>query len=538
MILANKFKPSKKQLLILLCILTLTITNCKDKSTEKDEVKATAEEKIQKPNIVIIYTDDLGYGDLSSYGATEIHTPAIDALAEEGIAFHNAYATAATCTPSRYSLLTGNYAWRKKGTSVAKGDQGLLIDTARTTLPGMLQSAGYNTGIVGKWHLGLGGSNGPDWNGKIAPGPLEIGFNYSYLIPATGDRVPCVYVENHHIVNLDPNDPIRVNYNEKIGNWPTGKENPELLTMKPSQGHNHTIVNGISRIGYMDGGKAALWDDETIPLELVEKSKKFINSNKEEPFFLLLSTHDIHVPRVANKMFQGKSKMGLRGDVILQMDWTVSQIMDILKEQNLLNNTIVVFSSDNGPVLDDGYADRARELVGNHKPTGGLRGGKYSAYDGGSKIPLIVRWPDGKGKGTISNALFSQVDFLSSFAQLVDIEKIEDDVIDSQNRLNVLLGDDNTGRTSLVQESFMGAISYLEGDWKYIEPLDGPNMVPWGPIIETGFQKEPQLYNLKNDPGEQHNLALKSPEKVKELQQKLTNLKKDGFTNKHEVNLK
>ncbi|GGW51086.1 sulfatase family protein [Arenibacter certesii] len=510
---------------------------CKNKNEEKLNTSSAYEREVRKPNIVFIYTDDLGFGDISSYGGTGVGTPAIDGLAEEGIAFHNAYATAATCTPSRYSLLTGNYAWRREGASVAKGDQGLLIDTSSTTLPAVLRIAGYRTGIVGKWHLGLGGEDGPDWNGKIAPGPLEIGFDYSYLIPATGDRVPCVFVENHHIVNLDPNDPVQINYQEKIGDWPTGKETPELLTLKPSQGHNNTIVNGISRIGYMVGGKAALWDDETVPMELVDKSQKFIKSTSGQPFFLLLSTHDIHVPRVANKMFQGKSGMGPRGDVILQLDWTVEQIMETLKSQNLLDNTIVVFSSDNGPVLDDGYEDQARELIGDHKPTGGMRGGKYSAYDGGTKVPLIIRWPNGKAKGTVSNALFSQVDFLRSFAHLTRVEKVPDDVIDSQNRLDVLLGDDEVGRTSLVQESYLGPLSYVENSWKYIEPLDGPTLVPWGPIIETGFQKQPQLYNLKEDPEEQKNLAEQFPEKVKDLRGKLTNLKKDGFTNKHEVNL-
>lgn len=530
MFLKNYFLP--------VCVLFVLFTmSCKHKSEETKAVTNTSEEHRLKPNIVFIYTDDLGYGDISSYGATAIETPNIDALANQGIAFHNAYATAATCTPSRYSLLTGDYAWRKKGTGVAKGDQGLLIDTARTTLPKMLKTAGYKTGIVGKWHLGLGGAEGPDWNGKIAPGPLEIGFDYAYLIPATGDRVPCVFVENHHIVNLDPNDPIRVNYKEKIGNWPTGKENPELLTLKPSQGHNNTIVNGISRIGYMEGGKAALWNDETIPMELVDKSKKFIAANNGQPFFLMVSTHDIHVPRIANKMFQGKSKMGARGDVILQLDWTVKQIMETLKAQNLLDNTIVVFSSDNGPVVDDGYHDRARELLGNHKPTGGMRGGKYSAYDGGSKIPLIVRWHDGKNKGTISNALFSQVDFLRSFAQLIGVKKVGADVIDSQNQLNVLLGNDTVGRASLIQESYMGPLSYVENSWKYIEPLDGPKLVPWGPVIETGFQLKPQLYDLKNDPNEQKNLATEYPEKVKDFREKLMKLKKDGFANKHEVEL-
>lgn len=527
----------KTQSIIVYTVLSIFIIGCKDKSSETKPNVTIAHKKAQKPNIVFIYTDDLGYGDISAYGATSIATPAIDALADEGILFDNAYATAATCTPSRYSLLTGDYAWRKKGTGVATGDEALLIDTQHTTLPGVLNSAGYKTGIVGKWHLGLGGADGPDWNGKIAPGPLEIGFDYSYIIPATGDRVPCVFVENHHIVNLDPNDPISVNYKEKVGDWPTGKENPELLTMKPSQGHNHTIVNGVSRIGYMTGGKDALWDDETIPMELVDKSKKFIDASKGQPFFLLLSTHDIHVPRIANKMFQGKSGMGPRGDVILQLDWTVNEIIKTLKEQNLLENTIVIFSSDNGPVVDDGYQDQAKELLGDHKPTGGLRGGKYSAYEGGSKIPLIIRWPDGKGKGTVSHALVSQVDFLRSLAQLAGVETIKDDVIDSQNRLDVFMGDDTIGRTSLVQESFMGPISYLEGEWKYIEPKDGPKQVPWGTEIETGFQLVPQLYHLKNDPNETENLASKFPEKVEDLSAKLTDLKKDGFTNQHEVNL-
>ena len=286
----------------------------------------------------------------------------------------------------------------------------------------------------------------------------------------------------------------------------------------------------------MIDGKAALWTDETIPMELVDKSKKFIDQNKEEPFFLLLSTHDIHVPRIANKMFQGKSGLGARGDVILQLDWTVNEIIKTLKEQNLLDNTIIVFSSDNGPVLDDGHADNAVELLVNHKPTAGLRGGKYSSFNGGTKIPLIIRWPNGKGKGTVSDALVSQVDFLTSFAAIAGIKKIKEDVIDSKNTLDVFLGDNKIGRNSIVQESYLGPVSYLENDWKYIEPNNGPKFVPWA-NIETGFQKKAQLYNIKNDPNEQENLATKYPKKVKDLKEKLLNLKKNGFKNQHEVNL-
>ncbi|WP_242204254.1 sulfatase family protein [Aestuariivivens insulae] len=507
---------------ILLAFLALTVIGCKNKTSEKED--PTKEQK--QPNIVMIYADDLGYGDISAYGATTIQTPAIDSLAKEGIAFHNAYATAATCTPSRYSLLTGMYAWRKKGNSIASGDQPLLFDTSKPTLASVLHSAGYKTGVVGKWHLGLGGPEGPDWNGDLKPGPLEIGFDYSFLIPATGDRVPCVFVENHNIVNLDPADPIQVNYMEKVGNWPTGSENSELLKIKPSQGHANTIVNGISRIGFMEGGKEALWDDETIAQELVKKSIGFIEANKKEPFFLYLSTHDIHVPRVPNKMFQGKSGMGPRGDVILQLDWTVNQIISALKAQQLLDNTLIIFSSDNGPVLDDGYHDQARELVGDHKPAGNLRGGKYSAYDGGSKIPLIIRWPDGKGKGTVSNAMVSQVDFFKSLGKLAGVDMSQYNAMDSQDQLATLTGEDTVGRTSLIQESFAGPLSYVKGHWKYIEPLDGPKLVPWGPIIETGFETAPQLYNLQEDPGEQNNIAQNHPDKVEDLQADLMEARK------------
>ena len=181
-----------------------------------------------KPNIIIIYADDLGYGDISANGAIKIKTPNIDKIAANGLNFTNAHASSATCTPSRYSLLTGQYAWRVKGTRIASGDATLIIPINKGTLPGMLQKAGYSTAVIGKWHLGLGEVNGPEWNGEIKPGPIECGFNYSFILPATGDRVPCVYVENHHVVNLSHTDPIQVSYKEKVGTEPTGLEHPEL----------------------------------------------------------------------------------------------------------------------------------------------------------------------------------------------------------------------------------------------------------------------------------------------------------------------
>jgi len=352
------------------------------------KLDALSQSKI-KPNIVIICADDLGYGDLSCYGADKINTPNIDALAYSGIRFTQAYSTSAVCTPSRFSLLTGAYPWRYDGVQIADGDDPLRIPTDKFTLPTMLKQAGYKSAVIGKWHLGIGDGI-QNWNGALKPGPLEIGFDYSFIIPATGDRVPCVYVENHNVVNLDPKDPIKIHFKENISNRPTGLSNPELLIMKADTQHSGTIINGISRIGYMSGGEDALWDDEEIANRLNKKVIQFIEDAKDEPFFLFFALHDIHVPRYPGKEFRGKSEMGLRGDAILQADWCVGEVVKILKKNNLYDNTIVIFSSDNGPVLNDGYDDLAEEKVFSHKITGDLRGGKYSSYEGGTRVPFII----------------------------------------------------------------------------------------------------------------------------------------------------
>jgi len=471
----------------------------------------------QHPNVILIYTDDVGYGDIGANGALTIATPNIDRLAKSGVRFTQAYATSATCTPSRYSLITGTYAWRKQGTGIAPGDAALLIPTNRGTLPGMMQKAGYKTSVVGKWHLGLGPKGGPDWNGDIKPGPLEIGFGYSFLIPATGDRVPCVYVENHRIVGLDPSDPITVSYKDPINlNDPTGKSNPELLKMLLSHGHDQTIVNEVSRIGYMTGGKSALWKDEDIADVITEKAIDFIDKNRSDPFFLYFSTHDIHVPRMPHNRFVGKSGMGPRGDAILQLDYSVGQIMDVLKKNNLEEKTLVIFTSDNGPVLDDGYKDEAVEKIGNHKPAGLLRGGKYSAFDAGTRVPFIASWKGKIPAGEISNALFSQIDLYASLAALTGQKIMDGDASDSKNNLSILLNQSQTSREYIIEQSVNSTLSILVGEWKYIEPSDGPT-VNRQTNIELGNSPTPQLYNLKSDIGERRNLASEMPEKVKEM---------------------
>lgn len=473
-----------------------------------------------KPNIVIIYTDDVGFGDISANGAKKIKTPNIDRIANSGLRFTNAYATSATCTPSRFSLLTGKYAWRKSGTNVAPGDAALIIPTNEETMPSMLQKAGYQTAVVGKWHLGLGPAGGPDWNADIKPGPLEIGFNYSFIMPATGDRVPCVYLENHRIVDLDPSDPIRVSYKEKIGNEPTGKENPDLLKMNYSHGHDATIINGVSRIGWMTGGKNARWIDEDMADVFTNRAINFIDGNAKNPFFLYFATHDIHVPRVPHSRFVGKSGMGARGDAILQLDWSVGEILKTLDRLKLTDETLIIFTSDNGAVVDDGYVDEAVEKLNGHTPSGILRGGKYSAFEGGTKVPMLVSWPTKIKSGSVSNALFSQIDLFASLATLTGRTI---NAPDSFNSLNTLLGAKDN-REFIIQQSVNSRLGIIQGDWKYISPGPGPS-INKQVNIELGNDIKSQLYNLKKDAAEKNNLADAHPKIVQKLMLKLKEVK-------------
>src|SRR5690606_19272711 len=228
---------------------------------------------VKKPNILIIYVDDLGYGDIGVNGAKGVETPNIDRLARKGWNFTDGHRSAATCTPSRYSVLTGSYAFRNNA-AILPGDAPLIIDTEIGTLPKMLKRAGYRTGVVGKWHLGLGRGT-VNWNEEIKPGPRELGFDYSFIISATADRAPCVFVENQMVVGLDPDDPIEVSFEQDLGGYPLGTEHPELLKIKADLQHSGSVINGISRIGYMKGGKDALWIDEDFPFILNEKARAF-----------------------------------------------------------------------------------------------------------------------------------------------------------------------------------------------------------------------------------------------------------------------
>ena len=471
------------------------------------------------PNIVVILADDVGYGDLSCYGATKVKTPNLDKLAAQGMRFTDAHCAAAVCTPTRYALMTGQYAWRHEpARGILSGVAPLAIPLDRMTVPKLLKKAGYATGVVGKWHLGLGEKE-PDYNTEIKPGPREVGFDYSFIIPATGDRTPCVYVENGRVVNHDPNDPIRVSYGVKVGNEPTGKENPDLLfNQKPSYGHDMTIVNGISRIGFMSGGKAARWKDEDMADDLTKRAVNFIDTNKEKPFFLYLATHDAHVPRFPHPRFRGKSEHGLRGDAIIQLDWCVGEILATLDKLKLAENTLVIFTSDNGGVMDDGYLDGTQNDKSGHKCNGVLRGYKGSPYEGGTRIPFIARWPGHVPAGKTSGAMISSVDLLATSAAITETALPQEAGPDSFNILPALLAETPVKpcRETLTMQSNLLAVRH--GNWKLI-----PAVAP-----AKGKPRPAELYDLEHDLSEANNLAEARPDKVKELTKLLAELRASG----------
>ncbi|MCM1029514.1 MAG: sulfatase-like hydrolase/transferase [Pseudoflavonifractor sp.] len=474
----------------------------------------------QRPNVIVILADDLGYGDMEPYGATLAHTPNVNRLAEEGTKFTNVHAVASTSTPSRYSLLTGQYAWRRPDTGVAAGNAGMIIRPEQYTMADMFRNSGYSTAAFGKWHLGLGDKTGEqDWNAPLPASPADIGFDHHYIMAATADRVPCVFIEDGMVANYDPSAPIEVSYKANFPGEPTGRNNPELLTnLRHSHGHDMSIVNGIGRIGYMKGGGKALWKDENIADSITLHAVDWIRAQaaSDKPFFAYICTNDVHVPRFPHDRFRGKNPMGLRGDAIEQFDWTVGQILDAIDEAGIADNTLVILTSDNGPVLDDGYADRAAELVGSHRPTGPFRGNKYSAFEGGTMVPAIVRWPGKVPSGKESDALMSHIDWMASLGNLIGARLPKGAAPDSRVFRDALLGLDPKGADWIVEQS--DVLSLRTPQWKYIEASDYGPKITWGPDVETGYAPLPQLYDMTGRRDETENVALENPAVVFDLQ--------------------
>ncbi len=476
-----------------------------------------------QPNIVIIYADDIGYGDFGCYGAATIPTPRIDELAANGLRFTSGYATSATCTPSRFSILTGSYSWRKPGRGIAPPNGAALIKPGVPTIASVLRDAGYRTAMIGKWHLGLGVPPKPDWSGEINPGPLEVGFDECFIMPTTNDRVPCVYVRDHRIVGLDPADPVDV-FDTNPDGQPTGITQRDKLRIDWSHEHNDSVVNGIGRIGFMMGGSDCRWTDEEMADRFVGEARRFLGEQHERPFFLFYAAHEAHVPRAPNPRFVGSTPHGPRGDTIVEFDWCVGQIVDQLKADGQLDNTLILISSDNGPVLDDGYQDQAAELLGEHLPAGPYRGGKYSRFEGGTRLPWIVHWPT-RIKPSVSDAMISQVDLLASLAAIAGAAIPDGAASDSLDLSATLIGESTQGRDFVVEHSGMAeALAIRKGDWKYIEPAPGPGELT-AKAAETANRRQDQLYDLTTDSGEKTNVAKSHPAKVAELKSLLQSVR-------------
>ena len=491
------------------------------------------------PNIIVIMADDMGYGDLGCYGAKpqNLKTPHIDQLAAEGIRFTSGYCSASTCTPTRYALLTGTHAFRVKGTGIAGPNSPALISPDVVTMPDLLQKAGYKTAVIGKWHLGLGDKK-PDWNGDLKPGPLEIGFDHCFLLPTTNDRVPQVYVQDHKVLNLDPADPLWVGYKAPNPEHKTGLTHRDELKMDWSHGHNSTIHNGISRIGFYTGGHAARFRDEDLADKWVQQSKQWISQNKDNPFFLFFASHDLHVPRMPHERFHGKSRMGFRGDSIVQLDWCVGELVKFLKEQGLEKNTMIVFCSDNGSVLDDGYKDGAKEKLHDHQPAGPYSGGKYKIQEGGTRTPFITWWP-GTIKPAVSDEMVCTIDFATSLANHLGVEIPADACLDSLDVMDALVGKEGAkGRSNLIQQSngndgTYSPLGYRAGKWKLQRQMpkrgkkqrNDPNRVKF-----TSKDAIYTLYDLDTDPAESKNLTKQNPEVFERLKNELEKALQAGRT--------
>lgn len=479
----------------------------------------------EKPNVIVIYADDLGYGDLGCYGATKVKTPNIDRLATQGRKFTDAHPASAVCTPSRYAVLTGRYPFRQGLSNPVFLKTGLVMDQNRTTIADVMKGAGYQTACIGKWHLGFNEKT-PDWNGILKPGPLEVGFDYFFGVPVVNSHPPFVWVENHEVLGKVADDPFVYGKNAET----------EAFSEK----------RGINQIG---GAKAAhaLYKDRMVGTKITEKSVDWIKKNKEKPFFLYLATTNIHHPFTPHPRFDGTSECGRYGDFIHELDWIVGEVMKTLDETGLTENTLLIFTSDNGGMLNLGGQEAVEK---GHRLNGDLLGFKFDAWEGGHRVPFIARWPNKIQEGSVSDALISSVDLLAMCAAIVGHELKEGEGPDSYNILPELVSDPETPVRDhlVVAPKDLSHLTMRKNEWILIDAqggggfaarrrgdhlLGGPSALKFAgqknSDIENGKIKKnapkSQLYNLKKDRGQTKNVIREFPEIAKQLREKLKEIR-------------
>lgn len=482
-------------------------------------VSSTSGETVQqdRPNVIIINADDLGYGDVGTYGATKVNTPNIDQLAREGRKFTDAHSASAVCSPSRYALITGEYPSRKDYWGPIFLKEPLMIDTAQMTIGQVMKDAGYSTAVIGKWHLGFTNDGPVDWNKDLKPGPLELGFDYFFGVPVLNSHPPFVYVENHRVVGLTPKDPLVYGEKAKTEKFPE-KWNIEI-----------------------GGGKAAheLYNDRMVGTTLKDKAIEWIREHKEESFFLYFATTNIHHPFTPAEQFVGTSGAGRYGDFIHELDWMVGEVLDAVDEEGLRDNTLVIFTSDNGGMLNQGGQDAWKA---GHRLNSDLLGFKFDAWEGGHRVPFIARWPGKIPAGTESDELLANVDILATLAALVEHPLEEDEVPDSYNMLPALTGSpaEPIRDHLVISPAQEKNLAIRKGKWIYISSQNSGGFTGTeigehtlggaaahvltkhvNSDIENGKIKPDappaQLYDLESDPTQMENLYHEHPEIVEQL---------------------
>jgi arylsulfatase A-like enzyme len=474
-----------------------------------------ADAQNQTPNIILILADDLGYGDLGCYGATKVKTPNIDRLANEGRRFLDAHSASSVCTPSRYALLTGEYPFRRNLWQPVMNPSPLVVDVSKPTLPSVLKTRGYATACFGKWHLGFGEKPNPDWNSDLKPGPLECGFDHYFGIPVVNSHPPFVWVQDHRVVGLDLDDPIQYG----------GKEETRLY---PEKMHHPP----------MSGGRAAhaLYNEEEHGTTLTDKAVKWMQKHADTPFFLYFATPHIHHPFTPGGKFKGSSACGVYGDFIQEFDWMVGELLRTLEELHLSDRTLVILSSDNGGMLNQGGQ---QAWSAGHRLNGNLLGFKFDAWEGGHRVPFIARWPGKIEPGGVSDQLICQTDLLTTLAALAGSETKGPDSI---NILPVLLGNpEKPIRDHLIlAPNQKSHLALRNGPWIYIGAQGGGGFTGSAPgshslggggaLRFTGETNsdyaegrlrpnapEAQLYNLAEDPTQSVNVIRENPEVARRM---------------------
>ena len=454
----------------------------------------------QKPNIVLILADDLGFGSLNSYGAspTHIQTPNIDRLANEGRRFTDANTPSSVCSPTRYGLLTGRYDWRtniKHG--VLNTTDPLHIETSRPTIGSLLQSVGYRTAAIGKWHLGYG-SGQVDFTKELTPGPLDIGFDYHFAVPQNHGDAAGIYVRNRRVFGL------RTNQKIDAGISPYGRE---YIGIDAPQRVDVKVMDELT-------SDAIHWLDQQCD---------------QKPFFLYFAPVAIHFPFTPSEKTQGSSGVGLYGDWIHELDLSIGRILHKLELMGATEDTLVIFTSDNGGVfLEEGNRPEAIAYQSGLRCNGSWRGRKHSIYEGGFRVPFIVRWPGNVEPKSVCHATLSLVDIYSTLAALTG-QQLRPEGAEAEDSLNMLpniLGGSQPIRSSIILHSPNGNYAIRQGAWKYIEGKPSPDLNK----VPRRDELIPQLYNLKEDPEEQHNRYDEKREVVEKLAELLANQRNSGRT--------